>query len=269
MGLVRAWRMSRTSAAGSRSRRRQRSRRSTTSRLAGSASDLASSDLAAALVLGPTPADEALRTLDSVVPANPQPWSRCSAGRSCWRCSVASMRPGRSRIPAARRRELTGEAMGDSTFGDISFARRRPRGAVGHLRVTANASRAARAEHPLDLGAEARPRALRARPLRRGGAARAARPRARRRARSRHADAVAAGAGARPRPRGEHAEAERLAREAVAIAERTDALNSRATRSATSPRCSPPPAAPEKPPQRSSRHSNATSARRTWPCSPK
>ncbi len=36
---------------------------------------------------------------------------------------------------------------------------------------------------------------------------------------------MAAGAGARPAHRGEHGEAEPLAREAVAIVERTDALN--------------------------------------------
>ena len=53
--------------------------------------------------------------------------------------------------------------------------------------------------------------------------------------------------------RGEHAEAERLAREAVAMSERhRDSSTGKATRTPTSPRCSCSPAAPRKRPRRSS-----------------
>ena len=69
--------------------------------------------------------------------------------------------------------------------------------------------------------------------------------------------------------RGEHAEAERLAREAVAIAERTDALNHQGDALCDLAEVLPPPAAPTRPPTRSSRHSNATSARRTSPWPPR
>src|SRR6266542_2060050 len=40
-------------------------------------------------------------------------------------------------------------------------------------------------------------------------------------------------------------------------------------RAATSPKCCTPPAAPTRPPRRSSRRSSVTSARRTWPWSPR
>ena len=68
---------------------------------------------------------------------------------------------------------------------------------------------------------------VRARPLRRGGAARTARPRARATSKIRSTQMLWRQVQALVHAhRGEHAEAERLAREAVAIAERTDALNS-------------------------------------------
>ena len=67
--------------------------------------------------------------------------------------------------------------------------------------------------------------------------------------------------------RGEHADAERLAREAVAICDETELLDSRETRTPTSPRCSSSAASPTRQPPRLSRRLRATSGRETssWP----
>ena len=63
--------------------------------------------------------------------------------------------------------------------------------------------------------------------------------------------------------RGENAEAERLAREAVAIGERTDISTSKATPTPTWPRCSYSAAKPTRQQQRSTSASSVTSARAT------
>jgi hypothetical protein len=67
--------------------------------------------------------------------------------------------------------------------------------------------------------------------------------------------------------RGEHAQAERLAREAVAIGERTDALNSQGDALCDLAEVLAPPTALRRPPPRSSKRSTATSASRTSPWS--
>ena len=64
--------------------------------------------------------------------------------------------------------------------------------------------------------------------------------------------------------RGEHAEAEHLAREAVAIGDRGDALTSRQTPTPTSRRCWHSAASARRLPQRWRRRSTGTSARATW-----
>jgi class 3 adenylate cyclase/tetratricopeptide (TPR) repeat protein len=64
--------------------------------------------------------------------------------------------------------------------------------------------------------------------------------------------------------RGKHVEAERLAREAVAVGAKTDSSTRRAKPTRTSARCSRSPAGQRRPSGLSSRRSNVTSARRTW-----
>ncbi|MGZ4412586.1 MAG: adenylate/guanylate cyclase domain-containing protein, partial [Gaiellaceae bacterium] len=87
-------------------------------RLAGQYPGLAG--LPAALVLGPTPADEALRTLDSVLPPNPKPSTLIQRARliamlgrvdEAWALA----------LPASERlRELSGYAEGDLQLGEIA-----------------------------------------------------------------------------------------------------------------------------------------------------
>ena len=61
---------------------------------------------------GPRPADEALRTLDALLPDSRTP-ERCCRAPTCSRCSPASTRPGRSRTrQASAARELTGDDSG-------------------------------------------------------------------------------------------------------------------------------------------------------------
>ena len=67
--------------------------------------------------------------------------------------------------------------------------------------------------------------------------------------------------------RGQHAEAERLAREAISITERMDGLNYQGDVLCDLADVPPPPAAPTRPPLPSSTRSSATGARRTWPWS--
>ena len=145
----------------------------------------------------------------------------------CSRCSTGSRRPGQLALQAGERlRELDRRRRGEQLARRRSPRRRRPRRRrPSYLRdASATCSRPDRPPRStLDLRADARPFAVRARPLRRGGTARPAGPRARRRA-GRH-DAARSGGRCRRSStpaRGEHADAERLAREAVAISERTD-----------------------------------------------
>ena len=81
-----------------------------------------------------------------------------------------------------------------------SPTRGRPRGRRARLAPQCEALESAGCAASLHFRAGARPLAVRARTLRRGGAAGAARPRARRRTGRRDSGAVATGAGARPRP---------------------------------------------------------------------
>ena len=148
--------------------------------------------------------------------------------------------------PSERLRELTGYA-GDGT---VHARPRSPRSRATtrrgrHLRGYCDSlEERGHRGLPLDLRAAARPLAVRARPLRRGGAARAARPRARRasttsprrRCGGRCRRASTPTAASTPRPK-------RLAREAVAIVERTDALNFQGDALCDLAEVLPPPAA--------------------------
>ncbi|MGZ4386094.1 MAG: AAA family ATPase, partial [Gaiellaceae bacterium] len=87
-------------------------------RLAGQYPGLAG--LPAALVLGPTPADEALRTLDSVLPPNPKPSTLIQRARLI--AMLGRVDEARAlALPASERlRELSGYAEGDLQLGEIA-----------------------------------------------------------------------------------------------------------------------------------------------------
>ena len=179
-----------------------------------------------ALVLGPRPADEALRTLDSVLPATTHPSAllrRASLlamlGRFEEAWTVA--------LPAGERsRELSGDAWGENHLAEIATLAGDHTTAAGYLRrwcdlLERRGMRAVLSTSAPQLGHslcalgrydEAEPLARLGREL--GGEQDFATQMLWRQVQAR-VDAH----------RGEHAEAERLAREAVAIAERTDALN--------------------------------------------
>ena len=160
--------------------------------------------LEAALAFGPRPADEALRTLDPLLPENPHP--RLLLNRA-WLLTMLARFEEADRIAheaGERYRELTGDDRVDHYLGQITATAGRHEDAAAHLHRYCDLARGPRpALPPLHLRAAAGPLALHAWTPRRGRAARPARPRTRRRAGRQHAGALAAGAGARrcpPRP---------------------------------------------------------------------
>jgi class 3 adenylate cyclase/tetratricopeptide (TPR) repeat protein len=182
--------------------------------------------LPTALVMGPRPADEALRTLDSVLPANPHPSALlrragllAMLGRfeEAWAIALQA---------GERARELSGDARGENDLAEIAALAGDHAAATGYLRrfcvmLERHGSRAWLSTYAPTLGRslcalgrydEAEPLAQLGREL--GGEQDFATQMLWRQVQAR-VDAH----------RGEHAEAERLAREAIAIAGRTDALN--------------------------------------------
>jgi class 3 adenylate cyclase len=179
-----------------------------------------------ALVLGPRPADEALRTLDSVLPANPHPSALLSRavllamlGRFEEAWALA--------LPAGEReRQLSGDARGENHLAEIAALAGDHATAASHLRrwcdmlerhgnrgfLSTYAPQLGRALCELARYDEAEPLAQLGRKL--GGEQDFATQMLWRQVQARvHAH------------RGEHAQAERLGRDAVAIGEETDALN--------------------------------------------
>jgi AAA ATPase-like protein/tetratricopeptide repeat protein len=179
-----------------------------------------------ALVLGPRPADEALRTLDSIAPANPPPSTSlrraqllAMLGRFDEAWAIA--------LPAGERaRELRRGGGEESNLGEIAALAGDHATAAAYLQracdmLERHGSRAFLSTYAPQLGRslcalarydEAEPLAQLGREL--GSEQDSATQTLWRQVQARvHAH------------RGEHAEAERLAREAVTIGERTDALN--------------------------------------------
>ena len=135
--------------------------------------------LESALACGPRPADEALRTLDALLPENPHPSAAAGA-----RLAADHARPLRRGSPARERGRPSAGASSPATTGSTSCSAtsRRPpattRRAAVHLRRYCDLLEARGQRGFLsDLRAAARPLALHARPPRRGRAARPARPR--------------------------------------------------------------------------------------------
>jgi class 3 adenylate cyclase/tetratricopeptide (TPR) repeat protein len=182
--------------------------------------------LSTPLVFGPRPADEALRTLDSLLPANPQP-------REVLRRAQLVAMLGRLdeawalAIPAGdRSRELRGDAEGDLYLGEIAALAGDHAAAAAYLHRACDALeqrgvRALVSTYAPKLGRSlcALGRYDAAEPLAELG-------RALGQEQDRLTQMLWRQVQARVRAhRGEHAEAERLAREAVEIGETTDALN--------------------------------------------
>jgi class 3 adenylate cyclase len=182
--------------------------------------------LPSALVHGPRPANEALRTLDAVLPPNPDPWVLLRRGQllamlgrfeEAWALA----------LPAAERwHELSGDPWGDSYLAEIAAIAGDHTSVVGYLRrvndlyelrgsrawLSTTAPALGRSLCVLARFDEAEPLADLGREL--GGKRDLATQMLWRQVQARvHAH------------RGERAEAERLAHEAVALADRTDSLN--------------------------------------------
>jgi class 3 adenylate cyclase/tetratricopeptide (TPR) repeat protein len=196
-------------------------------RLAGS-NRFSGTGLLPALVRGPRPADEALQTLDSVLPATTSPWDLF------WRAQLLAMLGRRDEgwataLPAVQRaREVSGgsNTVGEAALGEIAALGGDYETAAEYFRTVCDAHRKRGARSTLSTSApqlgrylcalgrydEAEPLAQLGREL--GDDTDVATQMLWRQVQAR----VYA-------QRGEHAQAERLAREAVAIGEQTDALN--------------------------------------------
>jgi class 3 adenylate cyclase len=183
------------------------------------------------LLSGPRPADEALRTLDSVLPENPGPGALLVRARLLAMLARFDEAWALARPAVERARELGGLlpgnlSQGDGDLGEIAALAGDHATAAGHLRrecdrhqrggdrayLSSLAPQLGRSLCALGRHDEAEPLAQLGREL--GDEQDLATQMLWRQVQARvHAQ------------RGEHAEAERLAREAVEIAERTDALN--------------------------------------------
>ena len=179
-----------------------------------------------ALTSGPRPADEALRTLDALLPENPHP--RVLLERA-WLLSMLARFDEADRIAreaGARWRELTGDDWFEVFLGRIAATAGRHEDAVVHLRRFCEVLEARGLRSFLSTYAPLLGRSLcalgrhdEAEPLARLGRELGDEQDASTQALWRQAQALVHAR------RGNHTQAEQLAREAVAITERTDALN--------------------------------------------
>jgi tetratricopeptide (TPR) repeat protein len=179
-----------------------------------------------ALVLGPRPVDEALRTLDALRPENPHPgdllmgaWLLTMLARFDEAAEIA-------REAGEHYRELTGDDSVDRALGWIAATAGRHEDAVAHLRRLCDLLEARGRRGPLSTYAPMLGRSLcalrrhdEAEPLARLGRELGDEHDVLTQALWRQVQALV------DARRGQHSEAEQLAREAVAITERTDALN--------------------------------------------
>ena len=182
--------------------------------------------LPSALVHGPRPANEALRMLDAVLPANPDPWVLLRRGQllamlgrfeEAWALAV----------PAAERwHELSGDPWGDSYLAQIAESAGNYARAAGYLRRANDLYELRGSRGWLSTSAPALGRSLcalarfdDAEPLAELGRELGGEQDLSTQMLWRQVQARVHG------HRGEHTEADGLAREAVALADRTDSLN--------------------------------------------
>ena len=179
-----------------------------------------------ALARGPRPADEALRTLDALLPENPHPrllltraWLLTMLARFDEAAQIA-------RETGERWRDLTGDDEVDGVLGNIAATAGRHEDAAARFRRSCDLLEARGRHANLSTYAPLLGRSLcalgrhdEAEPLVRLGRALGDEQDATTQALWRQVQALV---NAR---RGQHSQAEQLAREAVAISERTDALN--------------------------------------------
>ena len=182
--------------------------------------------LDAALTLGPRPADEALRTLDALLPENPHP--RLLLSRA-WLLAMLTRFDEAARVAreaGERHRELTGDDWVDAHLGGLAATAGDHDGAAVHLRrfcdlLQARGQRSFLSTFAPQLGRSlcALGRHDEAEPLARLGRELGDKQDVATQALWRQVQALVHAR------RGEHTQAEQLAREAVATTERTDALN--------------------------------------------
>ena len=182
--------------------------------------------LESALALGPRPADEALRTLDALLPDNPQPWTLLTRA---WLLTMLARFEEASQIAGEagkRFRELTGDDAADFILGHIRATAGDHEAAAVHLRRTCVLVEAQSQRNFLSTAAPMLGRSLcalgrhdEAEPLAQLGREIGAEQDLATQTLWRQVQALVHAS------RGQHTEAEALAREAVAITERTDALN--------------------------------------------
>ncbi len=192
-------------------------------RLAGQ-HDAGSIFLASALVRGPRPADEALRTLDALIPGNPNP--RLQMSRA-WLLTMLARFGEAAAIAneaAARVRDLTGED--SARLGEIAATAGRHEEAVAHLRRHCDLLEARDQRGVLSTYAPTLGRSLcklgrhdEAEPLAQLGHELADEQDLSSQILWRQVQALVDAS------RGKHTQAERLARQAVTLSERTDQLN--------------------------------------------
>ena len=129
-------------------------------------------DLEPALVLGPTPADEALHKLDAVVPDTPHPQSMAFRAQLLAMLGRFDEAWDGGRDANDRLRELTGGAESEFPLAEIAALAGDYEAAAGHLRTLCD-SLAERGQRSLalDVRADAGSFAVHARPFRRGRAA--------------------------------------------------------------------------------------------------
>src|SRR6266545_718511 len=179
-----------------------------------------------ALALGPRPADEALRTLDALLPENPHPRPLLTRA---WLLSMLARFDEAAQLAheaGERWRELTGDDTVDVYLGRIAATAGRHEDAADQLRRYCDLLDASGLRSFLSTYAPLRGRSLcalgrhdEAEPLARLGRELGDEQDALTQALWRQVQALV------DARRGQHHEAEQLAREAVAISERTDALN--------------------------------------------
>jgi tetratricopeptide (TPR) repeat protein len=182
--------------------------------------------LASALVLGPRPADEALRALNAALPGDPRPLT--SLNRAVLLAMLGRFEEARPLADEAseRERELTGARPGDGGLARIATLAGDHEAAARYLRRFCDLLEQQRQPGYLSTNAPGLGRSLcalgryeEAEPLAQLGRALGSEQDLATQMLWRQVQALVHA------HRGEHVEAKRLAREAVEIAERTDALN--------------------------------------------